>query len=162
MERWRHQTENGSPDDFPQSVLPLAHRANRGLSFVHLFTNKQTEVTHLQTDSTDLPICKTVRRCNKWATYVCVNGDRGMENGRRGQGSTAEPDQTLQIQQFQNYIHPPPPHTQTIYIFSLITLFAITSSFLLLFYLLLLISPLISLIFCFCCTSPFYLPFSIF
>jgi hypothetical protein len=33
----------------------FAHRANRSLSFVCLFTKKQTEVTHLQ-DQTDLPI----------------------------------------------------------------------------------------------------------
>jgi hypothetical protein len=30
--------------------LPLAHRVNRSLSFVHLFDKKQTEVIHLQLD----------------------------------------------------------------------------------------------------------------
>jgi hypothetical protein len=30
--------------------------ANGSLSFVHLFTEKQTEVIHLQIDETDLPI----------------------------------------------------------------------------------------------------------
>ncbi len=30
--------------------LPFAHRANRSLSFDHLFTKKQTELIHFQTN----------------------------------------------------------------------------------------------------------------
>jgi hypothetical protein len=36
--------------------LPFAHRVNESLSFICLFTKKQTEVIRLQMDSTNLPI----------------------------------------------------------------------------------------------------------
>jgi hypothetical protein len=49
------QTENGkrNPRRFSIIRLPFARRANRCLSFSHLFTKKQTEVIHLQTGWTD-------------------------------------------------------------------------------------------------------------
>jgi hypothetical protein len=45
------QTENGkrNPRRFSIIRLPFARRANRCLSFFHLFTKKQTEVIRLQT-----------------------------------------------------------------------------------------------------------------
>jgi hypothetical protein len=46
----KKQTENGSPADFPYSVLPFAHRANGILLLVRLLTKKQREVIRFQTD----------------------------------------------------------------------------------------------------------------
>jgi hypothetical protein len=72
METWRHGdmdmetwtlrhgqgdvgTSNGKqkPRRFSVIRLLFAHRANGSLPFIHLLTKKQTEVIHLQTDSTE-------------------------------------------------------------------------------------------------------------
>ncbi len=44
------QTENEKPKRFSLIRLPFAHRANGSLSFVSLFTKKQTEVICWQTN----------------------------------------------------------------------------------------------------------------
>ncbi len=42
--------KDSPPSQFSLIRLPFAHHANGNLSFVHLFTKKQTEVIHLQTE----------------------------------------------------------------------------------------------------------------
>jgi hypothetical protein len=44
----KYETENGSRGDFPLSVYHLNIMQNRRLSFIRLWTKKQTEVIHLQ------------------------------------------------------------------------------------------------------------------
>jgi hypothetical protein len=63
------------PGDFSYSFcLPFAHRANGSLSFVRLFTKKQTEVIRLQTELTDLPIYECqIYQCLQYSP-VPVNG----------------------------------------------------------------------------------------
>jgi hypothetical protein len=52
------QKENGKrkPRQFFLIRLPFAHHANGSVSFIRLFTKKQTEVIRLQTDYKGLPI----------------------------------------------------------------------------------------------------------
>jgi hypothetical protein len=42
--------KNGSPGNFPLSVLPFAHHANGSFLFVRLLTTKQMKVIRLQMD----------------------------------------------------------------------------------------------------------------
>jgi hypothetical protein len=61
------------PRLFSLNCLPFSHRANRRFSFVGLFTKKQTEVIHSQTEKIELNGLSDLNRLAHLCVWCAVN-----------------------------------------------------------------------------------------